>query len=377
MSEKFIKVLEDIVKDSNLSFEDEIQVISHPKVKEELQEVFEGKNSVAYSKLSDYTSNSKVKRLLETYLWENGIEIDYGDSNKSNKLATNDSMTQYFREISKVPLLNADEEKDLFLKYKNASTEKEKEEIGKKIAEANLRLVVSIARPYTDHGVDFLDLIQEGNLGLLKSIEKFDVSKGYKFSTYATWWIRQSITRSISDKGNPIRIPVHSYEKLLKVFRIMKQYEIENAEKMTFTYENKKMLAEKVGLTVESLDWLLRVKSVESLDKPLRSESDDSESLLVDFVIDSESNPEDDIIEEISRKEVREWLDNSGLSNREIEVLKLRFGIGTDMPMTLDQVGNSQNVTRERIRQIEAKALKKLKHPSRASKILPYRNIEK
>ena len=372
MSEKFIKVLEGFIKENNLSFDDEMQIISNPQVKKELEEIFEGKESVKFSKLKSLTSNDKVRRLLETYLWENEIEVTYDDYYKKNKTNTTDAIAQYLQEISKIPLLSAEEEKDLFYKYKNASTEEEKKELSQKITNANLRLVVSIARSYTDHGVDFLDLIQDGNLGLIKSIDKFDVTKGYKFSTYATWWIRQSITRAISDKSSVIRIPVHAYERLFKAFRIMKQYEMDNAGKMPLTYENKKWVADQVGLTVENLDWLLRIRSVESLDKPLLNDSDDNDSLLMDFVIDSESNPEDELMEEISRKEVREWLENTNLNDREKEVLKLRFGIGTGVPMTLEQVGDYYNVTRERIRQIEAKALRKLQHPSRIKKILPY-----
>ena len=284
-------------------------------------------------------------------------EIEVSDSAKN--IPTDDPVRMYFKEIGKVPLLTADEERDLAIRIEQGD-----EEAKKKLCESNLRLVVSIARRYLNRGLSFLDLIQEGNLGLIKAVEKFDYTKGYKFSTYATWWIRQAITRSIADQARTIRIPVHMVETINKLIRISRQLLQEYGREPT-----SEEIAKDMGISVEKVREIKKIsQDPVSLETPIGEEED---SHLGDFIPDEDiPSPVDAAAYSMLQKQLREVLDT--LSEREKKVLILRFGLDDGRPRTLEEVGREFNVTRERIRQIEAKALRKLRHPSRSKKLRDY-----
>ena len=267
-----------------------------------------------------------------------------------------DSIRAYFRDIGKKQLLSPDEE----LKYAKAASEGDKaaRDI---LIEHNTRLVVSIAKKYINRGIPLSDLIQEGNIGLIKAVEKYDYTKGYKFSTYATWWIRQSITRAIADQSKTIRIPVHMVETINKLIRISKRLEQENGREPT-----SEEIANEMGLTNDKVREIRLVsQDTVSLDTPIGEEED---SHLGDFIPDQSTvSPEEAADYVMMKKEVRKVLET--LSDREKRVLILRFGLDDGQPKTLEEVGLEFNVTRERIRQIEAKALRKLRHPSRSQRL--------
>ncbi|MBR6559473.1 MAG: RNA polymerase sigma factor RpoD [Clostridia bacterium] len=275
-------------------------------------------------------------------------------------LAIDDPVRMYLREIGKVPLLSADVESEL------AEKMAEGDEVAKnRLVESNLRLVVSIAKRYVGKGMFFLDLIQEGNLGLMKAVDKFDFKKGYKFSTYATWWIRQAITRAIADQARTIRIPVHMVETIHRVSRYQRQLLQEYGREATDVE-----IAEKMGMSVDKVREIMKIAlDPVSLETPIGEEDD---SHLGDFIPDDDSpSPEDEVFSEMLREQLIEVLHT--LTLREEQVLKLRFGLDDGRPRTLEEVGQEFNITRERIRQIEAKALRKLRHPSRSKMLKEYR----
>ena len=273
-----------------------------------------------------------------------------------------DSVRMYLREIGDVPLLTQEEE--LELAQRAVKGDKKAKD---KLAESNMRLVVSIAKRYSGRGLDFLDLIQEGNTGLLRAVEKFDPEKGFKFSTYATWWIRQAITRAIADQARTIRIPVHMVETINKVMRTTRKLtqdlnrEPTNAE-----------VAEAMGMDVDKIEYVMRIKQdIASLDASVGRDGDDDESVLGDFIEDSErDSPEEATANQILKEQIAEIL--TTLSEREQKIIRLRFGIGGGRSHTLEEVGNEFSVTRERIRQIEAKALAKLRKNKQTKKLHGY-----
>ena len=273
-----------------------------------------------------------------------------------------DSVRMYLREIGKIPLLTQEEE----LELANRALEGDKK-AKDKLAEANMRLVVSIAKRYGGRGLDFLDLIQEGNTGLLRAVEKFDPGKGFKFSTYATWWIRQAITRAIADQARTIRIPVHMVETINKVLRTTRRLTQELNREPT-----NEEIAEAMGMEVDKIEYVMRTKQdIASLDASVGRDGDDEESVLGDFVEDAErDSPEDATANQILKEQIAEIL--TTLSEREQKIIRLRFGIGGGRPHTLEEVGNEFSVTRERIRQIEAKALSKLRKHKQTKKLHGY-----
>lgn len=289
-----------------------------------------------------------IENLKEDVLIEEFMPVD--------SLNTDDPVRMYLKEIGAVKLLSADEETALAINMAKGDLKAKK-----CMAEANLRLVVSIAKRYVGRGMHFLDLIQEGNLGLIKAVEKFDYSKGYKFSTYATWWIRQAITRSIADQARTIRIPVHMVETINKVMRISRQLLQELGRDPT-----PEEIAKEFDIPVEKVREILRLAQEPiSMDTPIGTEED---SHLGDFIPDDDAaKPEDAAAFLLLKEQLLEVLDT--LTPREARVLKLRFGIEDGRTRTLEEVGKEFNVTRERIRQIEAKALRKLRHPSRSKKL--------
>ncbi len=290
-----------------------------------------------------------------------GLKIDnepiiLADEEITKDVNINDPVRMYLKEIGKISLLSNEEEMEISIRV--ASGDEEAKRI---LAESNLRLVVSIAKRYVGRGLLFLDLIQEGNIGLMKAVDKFDYDKGYKFSTYATWWIRQAITRALADQARTIRVPVHMVETINKMSRIQRQLTLElNRE------PSDEEIAEKMGVTVEKVREVLKISQEPvSLETPIGEEDD---SHLGDFLKDEGSlSPEEYTENEILKEEIKEVL--MSLQAREQEVLELRFGLIDGTCHTLEEVGKKFNVTRERIRQIEAKALRKLRHPSRAKKL--------
>ena len=279
-----------------------------------------------------------------------------GDEIAAERVAIDDPVKVYLKEIGRVPLLSPEEEIDLAIKIADGNTEAKK-----RLCQANLRLVVSIAKRYLGRGMLFLDLIQEGNLGLLKAVDKFDYTKGFKFSTYATWWIRQAITRAIADQGRTIRIPVHMVETINKVKKVSSQLLHQNGHEPTADE-----IASEIDMPVDKVRDIMRVaQEPVSLETPIGEEED---SHLGDFIPDDDAPaPADAASHTLLREQLNEVLDT--LTPREEKVLRLRFGLEDGRSRTLEEVGKEFNVTRERIRQIEAKALRKLRHPSR-SKIL-------
>ena len=286
-------------------------------------------------------------------------EPDLLDLSVPDSINIEDPVRMYLKEIGKVPLLTAEEEIELAKRMENGD-----EEAKKRLAEANLRLVVSIAKRYVGRGMLFLDLIQEGNLGLIKAVEKFDYNKGFKFSTYATWWIRQAITRAIADQARTIRIPVHMVETINKLVRVSRQLLQELGREPT-----PEEIAERMEIPVERVREILKISQEPvSLETPIGEEED---SHLGDFIQDDNVPvPADAAAFTLLREQLKEVLGT--LTEREQKVLRLRFGLDDGRARTLEEVGKEFNVTRERIRQIEAKALRKLGHPSRSRKLKDY-----
>ena len=290
---------------------------------------------------------------------EDEVDVENIDLSVPDGISIEDPVRMYLKEIGKVPLLTADEEIELAKRMEEGD-----QEAKKKLAEANLRLVVSIAKRYVGRGMLFLDLIQEGNLGLIKAVEKFDYSKGYKFSTYATWWIRQAITRAIADQARTIRIPVHMVETINKLIRVSRQLLQELGREPT-----PEEIAKEMDMPVERVREILKISQEPvSLETPIGEEED---SHLGDFIQDDNVPvPADAATFTLLKEQLSEVL--STLTEREQKVLILRFGLEDGRGRTLEEVGKEFNVTRERIRQIEAKALRKLRHPSRSRKLKDY-----
>ena len=289
------------------------------------------------------------------------IKVEDVDLTNMDGVSIDDPVRMYLREIGKIPLLTYDEELDLAKKILTGD-----EEAKQKLAESNLRLVVSIAKKYVGRGMLFLDLIQEGNMGLIKAVEKFDYTKGYKFSTYATWWIRQAITRAIADQARTIRIPVHMVETINKLIRTSRHLLQKNGREPT-----PEEIAEEMEIPVEKVMEIQKIaQDPVSLETPIGEEDD---SHLGDFIQDDDSPaPQDSAAYTMLKEQLNDVMGT--LTSREAKVLRLRFGLEDGKARTLEEVGKEFNVTRERIRQIEAKALRKLRHPSRSKKLRDYMN---
>ena len=325
------------------------------------------KGSISTNALCDvmekYDTDANQMDFVYKSIAEAGIQIvDEDQRDKElfeqalSDIGLDDPVKMYLKDIGRVPLLSADEEVDL------AKRMQENDEAAKKrLSEANLRLVVSIAKRYVGRGMLFLDLIQEGNLGLMKAVEKFDYQKGFKFSTYATWWIRQSITRAIADQARTIRIPVHMVETINKLTRVQRVLLQEFGREPT-----PEEIAEKMGVTVDRVREIQKIaQDPVSLETPIGEEED---SHFGDFIEDEKTTtPSDSVAFTMLKEQLLGVLDT--LTPREEKVLRLRYGIDDGKPRTLEEVGREFNVTRERIRQIEAKALRKLRHPSRCKKL--------
>ncbi|HIX93218.1 MAG TPA: RNA polymerase sigma factor RpoD [Firmicutes bacterium] len=382
MAEKNARLNEEPIDDIN---DDEFEDVEKKINVSELIAKGKSKGSLTSSEIvealgdADYDID-QIDKLYED-LENNGIEVNYLDSPDfadieseieqyesaedmekmliQEGLAIDDPVRMYLKEIGKVPLLDNDQEQVLAEKMANGD-----EEAKKQLVEANLRLVVSIAKRYVGKGMFFLDLIQEGNLGLMKAVDKFDYHKGYKFSTYATWWIRQAITRAIADQARTIRIPVHMVETIHKVSRYSRQLLQEYGREASA-----EEIAEKMGTSPDKVREIMKIaQDPVSLETPIGEEED---SHLGDFIPDDDSPaPAEAASYALLREQLNEVLHT--LTPREEHVLKLRFGLDDGRTRTLEEVGKEFNITRERIRQIEAKALRKLRHPSRSKRLKDY-----
>ena len=372
-------------KDEKMSIEEK-----KAKLQEKLQELLalakKKKNSLEYQEISEFfkdmeldadefekildfleTNNIDVLRIMDDDDIDDDIILDDEDEVEVEKIdlsvpdgvSIEDPVRMYLKEIGKVPLLSAEEEIELAKRMELGD-----QEAKKRLAEANLRLVVSIAKRYVGRGMLFLDLIQEGNLGLIKAVEKFDYRKGYKFSTYATWWIRQAITRAIADQARTIRIPVHMVETINKLLRVSRQLLQELGREPT-----PEEIAAEMNMPVDRVREILKISQEPvSLETPIGEEED---SHLGDFIQDDNVPvPADAAAFTLLKEQLEEVLGT--LTEREQKVLTLRFGLEDGRARTLEEVGKEFNVTRERIRQIEAKALRKLRHPSRSRKLKDY-----
>ncbi|MDA5108682.1 MULTISPECIES: RNA polymerase sigma factor RpoD [Brevibacillus] len=361
----------------------DMEAASIEQVKEQLVELGKKRGVLSYKeimeRLSGFEQDSDQMDEFFEYLSDQGIELnndsdddddvddlimkdedteefDFDDLSVPPGIKINDPVRMYLKEIGRVPLLSAEEEIKLAQRIEQGD-----EEAKRRLAEANLRLVVSIAKRYVGRGMLFLDLIQEGNMGLIKAVEKFDYRKGYKFSTYATWWIRQAITRAIADQARTIRIPVHMVETINKLIRVSRQL-LQELGREPLPEE----IAEKMDLTPEKVREIMKIaQEPVSLETPIGEEDD---SHLGDFIEDQDAlEPSDAAAYELLKEQLEDVLDT--LTDREENVLRLRFGLDDGRTRTLEEVGKVFGVTRERIRQIEAKALRKLRHPSRSKRL--------
>jgi RNA polymerase primary sigma factor len=354
-----------------------VQAQDAQKFRDKLKQLVElakkKKNVLEYSEITemfgDMNLDAEMMEKVYEYLENNNIDVigfieetpeeEDLDLTLPEGLRLDDPVRLYLKEIGKVPLLSADEEIELAKRMEQGD-----QDAKKRLAEANLRLVVSIAKRYVGRGMLFLDLIQEGNMGLIKAVEKFDYRKGYKFSTYATWWIRQAITRAIADQARTIRIPVHMVETINKLIRVSRQLLQELGRDPT-----PEEIAEEMDMPVAKVRDIMKIaQEPVSLETPIGEEED---SHLGDFIPDTEMMvPADAVAFTMLKEQLLEVLDT--LTDREQKVLRLRFGLDDGRARTLEEVGKIFNVTRERIRQIEAKALRKLRHPSRSKKLRDY-----
>ena len=330
---------------------------------DQLDHVYEYLENAGVEVLSTDESDVLSGEFFDSEEEEESEEDLSGEIKVPETVGIDDPVRMYLKEIGKIPLLNAQEEQALAQKITEGS-EEEITEAKRKLAEANLRLVVSIAKRYLGRGLQFLDLIQEGNLGLLKAVDKFDYTKGFKFSTYATWWIRQSITRAIADSARTIRIPVHMVETINRLVRTQRQMLQELGREPT-----PEELAERLNTPVARVRDIMQISQEPvSFETPIGEEED---SHLGDFIQDDSSQiPVDAATEKLLHDQLMNVINQ--LSEREQKVLQLRFGLLDGKPRTLEEVGKEFNVTRERIRQIEAKALRKLRHPSRSRQLKDY-----
>ena len=317
---------------------------------EQMDKLYEALEAESIEIIDDFDANAfnDIDLVLET--------TEPAAAASADGVTSDDPVKVYLKEIGRVPLLSAEEEIELAIRIMDGDAQAKK-----RLSEANLRLVVSIAKRYVGRGMQFLDLIQEGNLGLIKAVEKFDYTKGFKFSTYATWWIRQAITRAIADQARTIRIPVHMVETINKVKKVSSQLLHKNGHEPMA-----EEIAEELGMPVDKVREIMRVaQEPVSLETPIGEEED---SHLGDFIPDDEAPaPADAASHTLLKEQLGDVL--STLTPREAKVLRLRFGLEDGRPRTLEEVGKEFDVTRERIRQIEAKALRKLRHPSRSKKL--------
>nr|P52328.1 RecName: Full=RNA polymerase sigma factor SigA; AltName: Full=Sigma-A [Bacillus sp. (in: firmicutes)]AAA25264.1 RNA polymerase sigma-subunit [Leptospira borgpetersenii] len=352
------QLIEQGKKRSSLNYKDIMEKLSpFDQDPEQMDEFYEHLGDLGIEVVNENDEEVSNLRQGEDHDGNDNDDFNFDDDlSLPPGIKINDPVRMYLKEIGRVPLLSADDEVELAKRIMNGD-----EEAKRRLAEANLRLVVSIAKRYVGRGMLFLDLIQEGNMGLIKAVEKFDHNKGFKFSTYATWWIRQAITRAIADQARTIRIPVHMVETINKLIRVSRQLLQELGREPT-----PEEIAAEMELSVEKVREIMKIaQEPVSLETPIGEEDD---SHLGDFIEDQEAlTPADAAAYELLKEQLEDVLDT--LTEREENVLRLRFGLDDGRTRTLEEVGKVFGVTRERIRQIEAKALRKLRHPSRSKRL--------
>ncbi|GIO58686.1 MULTISPECIES: RNA polymerase sigma factor RpoD [Paenibacillus] len=352
------QLIEQGKKRSSLNYKDIMEKLSpFDQDPEQMDEFYEHLGDLGIEVVNENDEEVSNLRQGEDHDGNDNDDFNFDDDlSLPPGIKINDPVRMYLKEIGRVPLLSADDEVELAKRIMNGD-----EEAKRRLAEANLRLVVSIAKRYVGRGMLFLDLIQEGNMGLIKAVEKFDHNKGFKFSTYATWWIRQAITRAIADQARTIRIPVHMVETINKLIRVSRQLLQELGREPT-----PEEIAAEMELSVEKVREIMKIaQEPVSLETPIGEEDD---SHLGDFIEDQEAlAPADAAAYELLKEQLEDVLDT--LTEREENVLRLRFGLDDGRTRTLEEVGKVFGVTRERIRQIEAKALRKLRHPSRSKRL--------
>lgn len=354
--EKISKLHKELVETArekgNLTYKDIMDKLGEVELEtEQIEEIYESLESAGVDVGNEFEAEPDVAELAAEEPVEEEVDLSVPEG-----ISIDDPVRMYLKEIGKVPLLTADEEIEIAKRMEAGDVAARR-----KLAEANLRLVVSIAKRYVGRGMLFLDLIQEGNLGLIKAVEKFDFRRGFKFSTYATWWIRQAITRAIADQARTIRIPVHMVETINKLIRVSRQLLQEYGREPT-----PEEIANEMGVTEDKVREIIKIaQEPVSLETPIGEEED---SHLGDFIPDDDAPaPAEAAAFTLLKEQLIDVLDT--LTPREEKVLRLRFGLDDGRARTLEEVGKEFNVTRERIRQIEAKALRKLRHPSRSKKL--------
>ena len=354
--EKVKKILDQAKKKGKVTYDELASQLGNANP-DQVEKVFDAFEQMGINVIGD--DGDDIEPDAEDLEEVEDISVEDLDVDNMEGISLDDPVRMYLREIGKIPLLNYDEELELAKRILE-----DDEEAKKKLTESNLRLVVSIAKKYVGRGMLFLDLIQEGNMGLIKAVDKFDYTKGFKFSTYATWWIRQAITRAIADQARTIRIPVHMVETINKLIRTSRHLLQQNGREPT-----PEEIAEEMEIPVEKVLEIQKIaQDPVSLETPI---GEDDDSHLGDFIQDDDSpSPQDAASYTMLREQLEEVMKT--LTPREAKVLRLRFGLDDGKARTLEEVGKQFNVTRERIRQIEAKALRKLRHPSRSKKLKEY-----
>ncbi|MBP3460862.1 MAG: sigma-70 family RNA polymerase sigma factor [Bacilli bacterium] len=365
-----IDMLNSIIIEENVKVKDiKIVLRNSSKLNKLLKDIFKEyieEGAIDKPIIEELNINNVTKQMIYYFLRKNKCEIVDLENIEEESIDQNDlvcfnddSIGFYIKSATSYPLLTKEEEKDLFIRYSNGE-----KELKDKIINSNLRLVISIAKRYYNNGVDFLDLIQFGNEGLIKAVDKFDVTKGYKFSTYATWWIRQSITRSVLDSGRTIRIPVHVSEAIIKIKRVRGKYLNEYSENPTI-----EELANLTGYTKEKVEMCLKnIDDAASLDSPIGEMEHGQQTTVIDM-LDSGYSLEEEVINIVRKEELLDLIESLN-NEREKEIIRLRFGFVDGYPKTLEEVGQIYGVTRERIRQIEAKALRKIRVKARKNNFI-------
>ena len=360
MNYNIVNMIQDLLKDKSLSPYD---IINDYSVRKELDEAFKDRNSFTTSELKYFTSDKKVQNIIALYLYEEGIEL-LGNNSYVTGIGKSDLdiLALYFGEIKHIPLLTPEEEKELFIRLNSTADQDERDAIKEKIIDSNLRLVAKFAAIHQGMGLSLPDLIQEGNLGLMKAIDKFDVAKGYKFSTYATNWIRQSINNAIAEQSREIKYPKHVHYNLQKLSKLRSEYYKETGNFFLIDDEKvKEEFAEKMGMKKETLEKLLKLPTTISLETPVNIHDDSMIHELQDLIPDESKSGEKEATDKKEQEEIRKLLSDKKFTERERIVLIKRYGLYDSEEQTLESIGQELNLSCEGIRQIQRRAEGKLK----------------
>lgn len=363
MDNNVVQMIEEYLRDNTTSFKNKVKIIDNPDIKKGLDELFNDKTEVSTSDIKHITKNQKVIDVIDYYLFSNGIKLVNADTyyKLGKRREDLDILHQYLLEIGKIDLLTFEEEKDLFAKYSKAATKEEKELYTNQIMRANLRLVVNVAKKYANRGLPLLDLIQEGNLGLMEAIKRFDVEKGYRFSTYATSWIKHHMGIAVANDSRTIRFPAHVHELLYNLYKVLGDYYDTNGSHLPINDETKPEIAKMLNVSESTLDNALKITRIISIEQPVFKNADGKDILLKDYIADESYSASELLEKEDEARTIRNMIDNSPLNDREKIVLKLRYGIGVEEPMMLKEIGAMFDISDERVRQIQRKSEEKFK----------------